>query len=243
MQKQEMVIMKSDLKNISLSFVVLLAAGISPNLFVAAQAGYANLSDLAVYFLIPSIIILGIIYGLSIRGELKEINLQIRNGIIAGLIGTVGLEVVRETGFQLGGMPGEMPKLLGVLLLDRFALGPNFLSNVAGYAYHFWNGAAFGIIYSILLGRGHIWIGIIYGILVGIGFMVSPVSIALGVGYFGLDFGWGFPITVTLAHISYGSLLGLVIFRLNKGGFSLFSRIISFYQFIRSGDSTYVFEK
>jgi len=229
-----MVIMKSDLKKFSLSFVVLLFAGISPNLFVAAQAGYANLSNLAAYFLIPSIIILGIIYGLSIRGELKEINLLIRNGVIAGLIGTIGLEIFREIGFQLGGMPGEMPKLLGVLLLDRFALGPNFLSNVAGYAYHFWNGAVFGIIYSILFGRGHLWIGIIYGILIGIGFMVSPVTVALGVGYFGLDFGLGFPLTVTLAHIFYGSLLGLIIYRLNKSSFSLFKRFTSFYQFIRS---------
>ncbi len=226
--------MKSDLKKIALSFVVLLAAGISPNLFVAAQAGYASMSNLAVYFLIPSIIILGIIYGLNIRGELKEISFQIRNGIIAGLIGTIGLEIIRETGFQLGGMPGQMPKLLGVLFLDRFALGPNFLSNVAGYAYHFWNGAAFGIIYSILLGRGHIWTGILYGILVGIGFMVSPAAVALGVGYFGLDFGWGFPLTVTLAHISFGSLLGWIIFRINKNSLSLFNRFTSFYQFIRS---------
>ena len=226
--------MKSDLKIILLSFVVLLAAGISPNLFVAAQAGYASMSNLAVYFLIPSIIILGIIYGLSIRGELKEISFQIRNGIIAGLIGTIGLEIIRETGFHLGGMPGEMPKLLGVLLLDRFALGPNFLSNVAGYAYHFWNGAAFGIIYSILIGRGHIGTGILYGILVGIGFMVSPAAVALGVGYFGLDFGWGFPLTVTLAHISFGSLLGWIIFRINKNSHSLFNRFTSFYQFIRS---------
>ena len=221
--------MKSDLKIILLSFVVLLAAGISPNLFVAAQAGYASMSNLAVYFLIPSIIILGIIYGLSIRGELKEISFQIRNGIIAGLIGTIGLEIIREIGFHLGGMPGEMPKLLGVLLLDRFALGPNFLSNVTGYAYHFWNGAAFGIIYSIMLGRGHISTGILYGILVGIGFMVSPAAVALGVGYFGLDFGWGFPLTVTLAHISFGSLLGWIIFRLNKNSHSLFNRFTSIY--------------
>ena len=235
--------MKSDLKKFSLSFMVLLVAGISPNLFVVAQAGYANLSNLAVYFLIPSIVILGIIYGLSIRGELKEINLQIRNGVIAGLIGTIGLEIFREIGFQLGGMPGEMPKLLGVLLLDRFALGPNFLSNVAGYAYHFWNGAVFGIIYSILFGRGHLWIGIIYGILIGIGFMVSPVTVALGVGYFGLDFGLGFPLTVTFAHIFYGSLLGLIIYRLNKGSLSLLNRFASFYQSIRSGDRTYVFEE
>jgi len=32
---------------------------------------------------------------------------------------------------------------MGVLLLDRFALGPSALSDIAGFSYHFWNGAAF----------------------------------------------------------------------------------------------------
>ena len=125
----------------------------------------------------------------------RDLTKQTLNGLTGGLIATVGLEVVRHIGFLLGGMPGEMPKLMGVLLVDRFALGPNAVSNLAGWGYHFWNGAAFGLIYSLLFGKGKVWLGTLYGVLIGIGLMVSPVVNSLGVGYFGVDFGWGFPAT------------------------------------------------
>jgi hypothetical protein len=118
-----------------------------------------------------------------------------------------------------------MPKLLGVLLLNQFAQGPDALSNIAGWSYHFWNGASFGIIYSILFGRGRKGAGIIYALLIGIGFMASPAVIPLGVGHFGVDFGIGFPVTVLLAHLAFGTLLGWLVFKWNKKGLSLFSAI------------------
>jgi len=203
--------MNKNIKRIILSLLALVAAGIGPNLFVISQAGYANLSDLAVSFLIPSIIFIFILIGAGIVIDEKDTSKQILTGIVAGLIGTIGLEIVREIGFHLGGMPGDLPKLMGVLLLDRFALGPDTWSNIAGWSYHFWNGASFGIIYIILIGKGKVWYGLIYGILLGVVFMVSPVVVALGVGKFGVDFGIGFPITVTLAHITFGLLLGWYI--------------------------------
>ena len=217
--------MKSELIKIVLCLLVLLAASVSPNLFVASQAGYALLSSLAIYFLIPSIAVIAIIYGMSYGLGLQDIRKQIQNGIIAGLISTVGLEIVREFGFHLGGMPGDMPKLLGVLLLNRFALGPSTLSNLAGWSYHFWNGAAFGLIYSILAGKGRVWLGILYAILIATVFMMSPAVVAMGVGHFGVNFGWGFPLTVILAHLAFGSLLGWVIYKLNEEDQSLFARV------------------
>jgi hypothetical protein len=217
--------MKPELIKIAFCLLVLLEASVSPNLLVVSQAGYALLSSLAIYFLIPSLAVIAIIYGLSYGLGLQDIRRQIQNGIIAGLISTVGLEIVREVGFHFGGMPGDMPKLLGVLLLNRFALGPNTLSNLAGWSYHFWNGAAFGIIYSILAGKGRIWMGIIYAQLIAAGFMMSPAVVAMGVGHFGVNFGWGFPLTVTLAHLAFGSLLGWVIYNLNEEGQSLFTRV------------------
>ena len=207
--------MNKNIKRIILSLLALVAAGIGPNLFVISQAGYANLSDLAVSFLIPSIIFIFILIGAGIVIDEKDTSKQILTGIVAGLIGTIGLEIVREIGFHLGGMPGDLPKLMGVLLLDRFALGPDTWSNIAGWSYHFWNGASFGIIYIILIGKGKVWYGLIYGILLGVVFMVSPVVVALGVGKFGVDFGIGFPITVTLAHIAFGLLLGWYIQKKN----------------------------
>jgi hypothetical protein len=207
--------MKRNLGTILIAAPTLFAAGIAPNLFVIAQAGYANLSDLALAYLLPSIAALLIAYLLTAVFNLDDLKSAIRNGVIGGLLATIGLEVIRESGFRLGTMPGELPQLMGVLLLNRFAEGPSLLSNFAGWSYHFWNGAAFGIIYGILIGKGRVWFGTMFGFLIGIGFMMSPVVIALGVGRFGTEFGWGFPITVTAAHLAFGTILGWFSHRYN----------------------------
>ena len=216
-------------KKIETGFLVigLLLAGIAPILFPVAQAGLASLSDLAVKFLIPSAILVLVLIILAFALGYKKVGKQISNGLLAGIIATIGLEIVRLTGFNLGGMPGDMPKLLGVLLLDQFAQGPDLTSNIAGWSYHFWNGAAFGIIYSILAGKGNIKIAILFGILVGIGFMVSPATKALGIGLFGLQFkeGYQFLLTVTLAHIAFGSILGWMTLKLNKNSPNILNRV------------------
>ena len=207
--------MKSNRLQLILTLLALLSVAISPNLFVLAQAGYAKLSQLAVTFLIPSIILLAAVILLAHAKNYDNLVRQIKIGICGGLLATLGLEVVREIGFRLGGMPGEMPQLMGVLMLDRIALGPNWASNLAGWSYHFWNGASFGLIYSLLLGRPPYWSGIIYAILIGIGLLISPVVVAMGVGYFGAQFGIGFPITVILAHIVFGLILGIFVSKKN----------------------------
>lgn len=117
----------------------------------------------------------------------------------------------RYPGFRLGFMPGTLPRLMGVLLLDRFALGPSALSDLAGFAYHFWNGASFGIVFVMLaLGRSSWW-AVPYGTAVGLGFLASPVVVAIGVGPFGRDFGWHFAATVLTAHVLYGLALAALM--------------------------------
>ena len=210
--------MNQEKKKLTLLVAVLMLAGISPNILPAAQSGIANMSSLAIMFLIPSIVLIFVLVILSQALGYEDLRKQILNGILAGLAGTVGLEIIREIGFHMGDMPGDLPKLMGVLLLNRFASGPDFWSNVAGWAYHFWNGAAFGIIFSLLVGRGKIWMAIVYALLIGTGFMVSPATTSLGIGVFGLHFkdGYQFLTTVYLAHIAFGSIVGLVIYKKNK---------------------------
>jgi hypothetical protein len=129
-------------------------------------------------------------------------------GLAAGAVATLALEAVRLPGFWLGFMPGNLPRLMGVLLLNQFATGPTLASDVAGWAYHFWNGASFGLIYVLVFGTCRRWAGALYGMLLGLGFMLSPVVSALGVGFLGLEFSKGFPVTVTLAHAAFGGVLG-----------------------------------
>lgn len=211
--------MKQGKKKLVLVIIVLILAGIAPNLFPYAETGNATLSSLAIKYLIPSAVLIWILIGFTYLIKYKNLSKQIFNGIVAGLVATIALEIVREIGYRLGGMPDDLPKLLSVLLLNRFADVPYAWSNIAGWSYHFWNGACFGIIFSLFFGRAKTAWDIVYGVALGIVFMVSPVTRALGIGYFGLQSndGYQFIVTVTLAHIAYGALLGFLIYKMNKG--------------------------
>lgn len=196
--------------------VALGLASVGPLIFPAAQAGYGNLETLALWFLLPAIALLGLAALVLGRRE-SWVSRAILVGAAAGALATVALEIVREIGFHAGYMPGDMPELMGVLLLNRFALGPSMASNVAGWAYHFWNGASFGILYTLVFGTRRRWVAVAYALAIGVGFMVSPVVTSLGVGLFGLQFSVGFPVTVLLAHLAFGASLGLLASRLASG--------------------------
>jgi len=194
---------------------VMVLASVPPIAFPAAQMGYAGLQSLGLYAIIPSgALLLAAALASRWKGR-RDITSLIINGTIAGAAATLALEAVRYPGFRLGFMPGNLPRLMGVLLLDRFAHGPSLASDLVGFAYHFWNGASFGIIFAALAETGlartrPLW-GLGYGILIGIGFLASPVVESLGVGRFGVDFGWRFAATVLTAHASFGASLALLL--------------------------------
>jgi hypothetical protein len=205
------------MKNISkerliLALLALLAAGIAPNVFPVAQAGFAKMSDLARWFLLPSIVLLAAVIALTFGLGHRVLGRRMIAGMVAGLIATFGLEAVRITSFHLGGMPGDLPRLLGVLLTDRFMLGPSRLSDLLGYAYHFWNGASFGLIFAVIFGRRPLWWTSIYGLVIGIGFLASPAVQAMGVGSFALQKP-AMIATVVIAHIAFGLILGSLLWR------------------------------
>ena len=190
-------------------------AAVAPNAFPAAQLGYASLHDLALYAILPALVVLIALATLSLFKGWRDIAEVIFAGAMAGIVATVALEAIRYPGFRLGYMPGNLPELMGVLLLDRFAEGPSTASTLAGFAYHAWNGASFGIIFAALARIGFVrqtpaWTTA-YGILVGIGFLASPVVQSLGVGLFGVDFGWHFAATVLTAHAAFGFALSFVL--------------------------------
>jgi len=162
---------------------------------------------LAKFALLPSIAMIAVIWGWLYRRN-DSLASSVKVGLGTGAVATIALEAIRLPGFWLHFMPGNLPRLMGVLLLDQFATGPTLPSDIAGWAYHFWNGATFGLIYVLVFGTCRRWIGAVYGVLLGFGFMFSPVVSALGVGFLGLEFSKGFPITVTLAHFAFGSALG-----------------------------------
>jgi hypothetical protein len=195
---------------LALALLALLAAGIAPNIFPVAQAGFAKMSDLTRWLLLPSIALLIAVIVMTFGLGHHVLGGRMTAGIAAGTIATLGLEVVRTTSFHLGGMPGDLPRLLGVLMTDRFMLGPSTLSDVLGYSYHFWNGACFGLIFAVILGRRSLRWTSIYGILIGVGFLASPAVQAMGVGFLALQKPTMI-VTVVIAHVAYGVILGLLL--------------------------------
>lgn len=186
-------------------------ASIAPIAFPAAQMGLATLQKLALLGILPSAAVLAAIAAISFRKGDGRIGQVILTGGIAGAVATLALEAVRYPGFRMGFMPGNLPELMGVLLLNQFSQGPSLISTTAGFAYHFWNGASFGIVFGALAEIGVVartpsWAAG-YGILVGVGFLASPVVQSLGVGLFGVNFGWRFAATVLSAHAAFGLAL------------------------------------
>lgn len=199
-----------DWKKLSLRFVLSVLALSGPTAFPLSQMGYGSLHDLAQFLLLPSIAVIGLSWAALRKWGDAALARTVSRGAAAGAVATLALEAVRYSGFRLGFMPGNLPELMGVLLLDRFALGPSTVSNLAGFAYHFWNGAAFGMLFALwAAGRSRFW-ALPYGIAIGLGFLLSPVVQALGVGVFGKDFGWHFAATVLTAHAAFGAALGCV---------------------------------
>ncbi len=191
---------------------ILMLASAAPLAFPAAQLGYASLHDLALMAVVPSTAALAAVWWTARRPR-PDVAAIISHGAAAGVLATLALEAVRYSGFRLGFMPGNLPQLMGVLLLDRFALGPSAASNAAGFAYHFWNGAAFGIILLVFVHRPSTLLATAYGIVIGFGFLVSPVVQSLGVGILGRDFGPSFAATVLIAHAAFGAALGFALER------------------------------
>lgn len=206
-------------KTLSLRLVLVLVASAGPLAFPLSQMGYASLHRLALVLVLPSAAVLWIAWLVLEKRGSHELAGTLAQGAAAGAAATLALEAVRYTGFRLGFMPGNLPELMGVLLMDRFALGPSTASSLAGFAYHFWNGASFGVIFALLAGGFSRALAIPYGLGIGLGFLVSPVVQALGVGLLGKDFGWRFAATVLSAHAAYGVALGW--FLAHRRGFCL----------------------
>ncbi|MBI3682602.1 MAG: hypothetical protein HY235_19670 [Acidobacteria bacterium] len=194
----------------------LLAAAAAPLAFPLSQMGYGTLHDLSRMLILPAAVLLIAAWVWLARTGRNDLAGLLSHGALAGAVATIALELIRYPAFRLGFMPGNLPELMGVLLLDRFSLGPSDASTLAGFAYHFWNGACFGITFALLRMNFSNWWAIPFGVAIGLGFLVSPVVMALGVGVFGVNFGWHFAATVLMAHVAFGIALARILTALEQ---------------------------
>lgn len=199
----------------ALTLVALGAASVSPLAFTLSATGAITMHRLGIIAIAPALALWVATIVLAASLGWKRLAWSGGIAVLAGILGTFAMEVVRVIGFrEFHAMPGSMPMLIGVLLTDRFMDGPNLMSNIIGWADHAWNGIGFAFIYVVLFGRMRWWVGTIYALGIATVFMLSPVMNIIGAGDFGQDFAPVlFPVTVYLAHMAYGSIVGWLVQR------------------------------
>jgi hypothetical protein len=197
-------------------------AAIGPNvLVVALTPGMPGMPFLVRWALLPSLFLLAGVWAVAAGLRLSRLTNRIWTGIWVGFGATAALDVFRLMSFRLGLLPGNMPRMFGVLILDTMALGPSLLSDLVGYLYHYWVSACFGLAYTLLCGRTRWWGGVIWGLVIEVGMMTTPpMVIAMDTGYFGLKLGKGLLngvfIGSLIPHIAYGIALGLLLERYTR---------------------------
>jgi len=169
------------------------------------MAAQPVMAGLATYLLVPGIVVLAGAYFYA-RGHYPGLANCIVAGLAAGTVATLALDAVRLTGFSLRGMPANLPEMFGMLILGPQAGVTE--TRLVGHLYHFVNGASFGLLYTLTLGRGGVWWGIGWGLVIWVLMMTTPPLLMMGVGAFGVNFGLGIVATSFPAHVVYGAVLG-----------------------------------
>jgi hypothetical protein len=202
-----------------LTLLAAVPAAVGPNvLVVALTPGMPGMPALVRLALLPSIALLVLVWIAARRAGYARLVNRIETGVWVGFVAGAALDVLRLASFSLGLLPGNMPRMFGVLILDRMAAGPSTVSDLVGYLYHYWVSACFGLAYALLVGRTRWWGGLIWGLIIEVGMMTTPpMVVAMGSGFFGLKLGKGILNGVFLGslfpHISYGIVLGLLLER------------------------------
>lgn len=202
-----------------LTGLALVPAAIGPNILVVALTpGMPEMPLLTRWALLPSLVLLLVAWGLAFLWGYERLTNRIWTGIWIGGASTAALDLFRLISFSLGLLPGNMPRMFGVLILDTMAVGPTPYSDFLGSLYHYWVSACFGLTYTLICGRTRWWGGLIWGLIIEVGMMTtSPMVVAMDTGYFGLKLGKGLLNGIFLGslvpHIAYDIVLGLLIER------------------------------
>ena len=154
---------------------------------------------------VPAIVLLGLI-GLYLARSGRESRLRtaLVCGVVGGLLGVVGYDVVRIPQILVGIRPYIPIESYGLLMLNATSSSPQ--TELAGWAFNFCNGLGFGVSYAVVaLGRRWYW-AVAWAFVLETATVVSPFA-----AYYQLQGKWDLIALAYLAHIAYGYPLGKIV--------------------------------
>jgi len=230
-------------KELGLAIIVIILSGASAGLVIFGPLDlmpYATYRDIVI---IPSIVVIFAI-GILSRNKFPRITKRIFVGMSAGAVASFALEAIRIPGYMFAKwLPMDsMISLPGLLLTEKITslteikqviMQSGVAMNLyhapldafmAGALWHFWNGATFGIVYALVIGKGKWWYGMIWAFIIEIGMMLAPYLIMMK-GPFGIEHMDGYNIFVItlIAHLAFGAVLGILVQKWKKGSESIFN--------------------
>lgn len=234
-------VQKKNSKELGLTIVVIILSTISSSLVILPPLGiipYATFRDVAI---IPSVIVIFVI-GILSRSKFPRLSNRLFKGMAAGIVASFALEAIRIPGYMFAKwLPMDsMISLPGLFLTEKITALSEVKQTImqsgvpmnlyhapldafiAGGLWHFWNGATFGIIYTLLIGKGRWWYGMIWAFIIEIGMMFAPYLIIMK-GPFGIEHMDGYNIFVItlIAHLAFGAILGIIVQKWKKNSVSI----------------------
>jgi hypothetical protein len=180
--------------------------GVAP--VFALLAWVYGLGPFAVWFWglgAPGVVFLALVgFWLSRSGRESRLRTALYCGVVGGLIGVVGYDLVRIPQVLVGIRPYIPIESYGLLMLN--ATNSSAGTELAGWTFNFINGVGFGISYAVVaLGRRWYWA-------VGWAFVLETITVVSPfAAYYQLAGKWDLIAMAYLAHIAYGYPLGKIV--------------------------------
>ncbi len=196
------------MKRVLTILLLLVSASVSPLIFPIAESGRSSMDVLAKLALLPAAGLLLITLGMLYRFD-ESLARASAVGLAAGAVATVALEAIRLPGFWLGFMPGNLPRLMGVLLLNQFASGPSMKSRRRRLGLSFlewrqlWSDLRAGFWKPSTLDGSCVWRTARFG------FHVQPRRLGFGRRLYGAGFFHRIPLDGHVCTRSFRSRIGL----------------------------------
>lgn len=225
-------IQKNKRVQVGLTLIVIILSGGSVSYLILGSLSMVSYNEFRNFALIPSVIAIFAVAILSHK-KFPYISKRIFVGMASGAVATLALEAIRIPGYAvLHWLPGDdmimmpgmfltgmAPTLMDLInmMISGQPIQPPANVMISGALYHFWNGATFGIVYSLLIGKGRWWYGLIWGFIIEVGMMLAPWLIMMN-GPFGIQYMDGYNIFIIslVAHIAFGAVLGILVQKWKK---------------------------
>jgi len=204
-------------------FLTFLLAAASIWCLLLEMYGICSMRAFAIFILIPATITLYAIAWINHQAGDRRLARAIVTGTFAGLVGAVAYDLFRLPFVcsQQWGLESIVPQMhlfkvfprFGAILLGQPLEQPSYswAAHLLGWAYHFSNGATFGVMFTILVGqrlnlRKTVAGAVALAVAIELLMLVSPYT-----RFFDIHLTSCFVVVTLSAHIVFGLFLGLYV--------------------------------